>query len=89
MGGSLSLPHRPIRHKFKVRASLPRSFSQANNPGMTPESLSTTITDFLDGSRAAVVVENGAIVFDLADAKYSISGEYKVSRAQRSAACAG
>ena len=33
-------------------------------------------TDFLVGSRAAVVVEDGAVVFDLADAKYSISGEY-------------
>ena len=43
---------------------------------MTPESLSQMLADFLDGSRAAVVVENGAVVFDLADAKYSISGEY-------------
>src|SRR6202142_4680842 len=43
---------------------------------MTPESLSKTVTDFLEGSRAAVVVEDGAIVFDLADSKYSISGEY-------------
>src|ERR1700690_2130555 len=43
---------------------------------MTPESLSKTVTDFLEGSRAAVVVEDGAIVFDLAEAKYSISGEY-------------
>ena len=43
---------------------------------MTPESLSRTITDFLEGSRAAVVVEDGAVAFDLADARYSISGEY-------------
>ena len=43
---------------------------------MTPESLGKTVTDFLEGSRAAVVVEDGAIVFDLAEAKYSISGEY-------------
>jgi len=43
---------------------------------MTPESLSSMLSDFLDGSRAAVVVEDGAVAFDLASAKYSISGEY-------------
>jgi len=44
--------------------------------GMTPDSLSRTISEFLDGSRTAVVVEDGAVAFDLASAKYSISGEY-------------
>jgi len=43
---------------------------------MTPDSLSKAVANFLDGSRAAVVVEDGAIVFDLAESKYSISGEY-------------
>ena len=43
---------------------------------MTPDSLSQTLSDFLDGARAAVVVEDGAIVFNLAESKYSISGEY-------------
>ncbi len=43
---------------------------------MTPDSLSQTLSDFLNGARAAVVVEDGAIVFDLAESKYSISGEY-------------
>ncbi|MBZ5616094.1 MAG: hypothetical protein LAO23_18975 [Acidobacteriia bacterium] len=43
---------------------------------MTPESLSQMLTDFLDGAHAAVVVEDGAIAFDLAESKYSISGEY-------------
>jgi len=43
---------------------------------MTPESLSQMLSDVLDGSRAAVVVEDGAVVFDLAESKYSISGEY-------------
>lgn len=47
-----------------------------NNSVMTPESLGKAVTDFLEGSRAAVVVEDGAIVFDLAESKYSISGEY-------------
>ena len=43
---------------------------------MTPESLSGLLSDFLHGSNAAVVVEDGAIAFDLADSKYSISGEH-------------
>ena len=43
---------------------------------MTPESLRQTIAEFLAGARAAVVVEDGAIAFDLAESKYSISGEY-------------
>jgi len=43
---------------------------------MTPETLAKTLCDFLEGSLAAVVVEDGAIVFDLAQSKYSISGEY-------------
>jgi len=43
---------------------------------MTPDSLSQTLSDFLNGARAAVVVEDGAIAFDLAESKYSISGEY-------------
>ncbi|HVM92678.1 MAG TPA: hypothetical protein VMT67_07705, partial [Terriglobales bacterium] len=43
---------------------------------MTPESLNRTLAEFLDSSRAAVVVEDGTIVFDLAQSKYSISGEY-------------
>ncbi len=43
---------------------------------MTPDSLSQMLADFLNGARAAVVVEDGAIAFDLAESKYSISGEY-------------
>ena len=43
---------------------------------MTPESLAKTLAEFLDGSRAAIVVEDGAVVFDLAESKYSISGAY-------------
>lgn len=34
------------------------------------------LSDFLYSSRTAVAVEDGAIIFDLADAKYSISGEH-------------
>ncbi len=41
---------------------------------MTPDSLSQMLSDFLMTARAAVVIEDGGIAFDLA-AKYSISGE--------------
>jgi hypothetical protein len=43
---------------------------------MTPESLSRMLQEFLGGSRHAVVLEDGARIFDLADSKYSVSGEY-------------
>jgi hypothetical protein len=43
---------------------------------MTPESLGQVLAEFLDGARAAVVIEDGAIAFNLSESKYSISGEY-------------
>lgn len=43
---------------------------------MTPESLIHTVQDFLAGARDAVIVEDGAVVFDLAQSKYSVSGEH-------------
>ncbi len=43
---------------------------------MTPEALARTVEDFLAGARDAVVLDDGAAVFDLAQAKYSISGEH-------------
>jgi hypothetical protein len=42
---------------------------------MTPESLARTLNDFLAEAHDAVVMEDGAVAFDLAQAKYSISGE--------------
>ena len=42
---------------------------------MTPDALARTLQDFLAGSRAALVLENGAIAFDLAEARYTVSGE--------------
>src|SRR5271167_666603 len=42
---------------------------------MTPESLVRTVEDFLTSARDAVIIEDGAVVFDLAQSKYSISGE--------------
>ena len=43
---------------------------------VTPESLTRTVQDFLSEAATAVVLENGAVAFDLAQSKYSISGEY-------------
>src|SRR6266404_4028866 len=43
---------------------------------MTPESLSQMLSDFLAGAHAAIVVEDAAVAFDLAESEYSISGEY-------------
>src|SRR6267378_1502876 len=43
---------------------------------MTPEALSRTVQDFLSEAASAVVLEDGAVAFDLGQAKYSISGEY-------------
>jgi hypothetical protein len=42
---------------------------------MTPESLAREVEAFLLGMQCAVVVEDGDVIFDLAQAKYSVSGE--------------
>ena len=43
---------------------------------MNAGALTRTLQDFLSEASAAVVLEDGAIAFDLAQAKYSISGEH-------------
>ncbi len=43
---------------------------------MTPEALTREIQEFLSDASAAVVLEDGGVAFDLAHAKYSVSGEY-------------
>ncbi|MGA8271627.1 MAG: hypothetical protein WB919_08710 [Candidatus Sulfotelmatobacter sp.] len=45
-------------------------------PTVTPQALTRTVQDFLSEAAGAVVLENGAVAFDLARSKYSISGEY-------------
>ena len=42
---------------------------------MTSQTLASTLEGFLSGSSNAVVIEDGSVVFDLGQAKYSISGE--------------
>ncbi len=43
---------------------------------MTPDSLIATLQQFLGCAQDAVIIEDGAVVFDLAESKYSISGEH-------------
>jgi hypothetical protein len=43
---------------------------------VTPEALTRTVQDYLNQASGAVVLEDGAVAFDLGRAKYSISGEY-------------
>src|SRR5258707_785709 len=45
-------------------------------PTVTPQALTRTVQDFLNEAAGAVVLENGAVAFDLAQSKYTISGEY-------------
>ena len=42
---------------------------------MSPESIASALEQFLSGSSTAVVIEDGAVAFDLAEARYSVSGE--------------
>lgn len=47
-----------------------------DNSIVTPDALSRTVQDFLSEASGAVVLEDGAVAFDLGRAKYSISGDY-------------
>jgi hypothetical protein len=46
------------------------------NAGDTAQALTRTPQAFLSEAAGAIVLENGAVAFDLAQSKYSISGEY-------------
>lgn len=43
---------------------------------MTPDTLATSLNEFLNSASDAIVLEDGAATFDLRQARYSISGEY-------------
>ena len=43
---------------------------------MTPDDLTRTMQDYLSEAAGAIVLEDGAVSFDLGQSKYSISGEY-------------
>jgi len=50
--------------------------ADVDNVAVTPDLLSRTVQDFLAEASGAVVLEDGAVSFDLGHAKYSISGEH-------------
>jgi hypothetical protein len=50
--------------------------NRGNTVCMTPDSLRQIVSEFLSAARAAVVMEEGAVLFDLTDARYSIGGEH-------------
>ena len=62
----------------KLQCSLVTDTSQGDvdNSDMTPEMLGRAVADFLHEASSAVVIEDGAVAFDLGQAKYSISGEH-------------
>jgi hypothetical protein len=43
---------------------------------VTPESLVSSLQDFLSSACDAVIMEDGGVIFDLAQSKYAISGEH-------------
>jgi len=45
-------------------------------PVVTPDALTRTLQEFLGEASGGVVLEDGAVAFDLQRARYSISGEY-------------
>ena len=47
-----------------------------DNSPMNADALARTLEDFLSEAAGAVVLEDGAVTFDLAQARYSISGEH-------------
>jgi hypothetical protein len=51
-------------------------WGDVDNSDMTPEMLGRIVAEFLHDASGAVVLEDGAVAFDLAQAKYSISGEH-------------
>lgn len=53
-----------------------QSGTEISMPTITPQALTRTVQDFLSEAAGAVVLENGAVAFDLAQSKYSISGEH-------------
>lgn len=46
------------------------------NASVTPDALIHTVQEFLSEADGAVVLEEGSVAFDLATARYSISGDY-------------
>src|SRR5579885_1321109 len=58
-----------------VHPSQTRAFRSGKLVRMTPQALAAALEQFLSGSSNAVVIEDGAVCFDLTESKYSVSGE--------------
>src|SRR5271169_4540865 len=72
------LDHRLFHILRRKRWSLVTDSAPPNvdNSLVTPDALTRTVQDFLSDASGAVVLEDGAVTFDLAQARYSISGDY-------------
>lgn len=72
-----SQAHDDDGHISQRKTADPFNNPAGNNLSMlTSQALTQTVQEFLSEASGAVVLENGAVAFDLAQSKYSISGEY-------------
>lgn len=60
---------------FNVHSSQTGAWLSEKLPGMTSQSVARVLEEFLAGSNAAVVIEDGSAIFDLSQSKFSVSGE--------------
>ncbi len=63
-------------HRLSTYSHWTICHGRSQMPTVTPQALIRTVQDFLSEAAGAVVLENGAVAFDLSRSKYSISGEY-------------
>src|SRR5438270_5608692 len=70
--GPNSTPQEANPCSFVTDTALPN----VHNFPVTPDLLTRTVQDFLSEASGAVVLEDGAVSFDLSQARYSISGEH-------------
>jgi hypothetical protein len=75
--GSVNLGFRPPKKISTCQCSLVTDFDRPDSRQLPhAESLTHTLEEFLGEASGAVVIEDGAVMFDLAQSKYSISGEH-------------
>ena len=67
---------RRTRWGWTIRKGQSEVWTTVKMAMVTPQALPRTVQDFLSEAAGAVVLENGSVAFDLAQSKYSISGEY-------------
>jgi hypothetical protein len=76
--GGLNLGSRPPKRfpHADVHSSQTLTAPIRHNCSMNAEALTHALEEFLGDASGAVVIEDGGVMFDLAQAKYSISGEH-------------